>query len=130
MMFFCVKLKVGKTGPIHKTTVKLSPDGAFLVWRAKRKGLRQARVPLEVVSRVTTGQVSRNFARLNASFFYKHANSEPGAEERSLSLGDYILASFKNIISNLTLVPIFQLLDTFCPFFVIVYQHGIPASKV
>jgi hypothetical protein len=80
-------IKVGRTGPSHRTVLKLSADGSALEWRAKRKNARRARVPLEAVSRVTTGQVSRNFARLNASYFYRHANADPDAEARSVSLG-------------------------------------------
>jgi hypothetical protein len=77
---------VGKGGPAHWTKITLTPDGAFLRWKSRRKRTRKAMVPLASVSRVTIKQVSRNFARLNQSYFFRHTNAKVEQEPRSLSL--------------------------------------------
>ena len=77
---------MGKGGPAHRTKITLTADGAFLRWKSRRKRLRKALVPLASVSRVTIKQVSRNFARLNQSYFFQHTNTNAQYEPRSLSL--------------------------------------------
>jgi hypothetical protein len=77
--------QIGKYGPAHFTRIKLSKDGAFLTWKSRKKSEQESMVPLASVSRVTIRQVSRNFARINQSLFFRHTNN-PVSEPRSMSL--------------------------------------------
>ena len=79
-------LKVGRSGPSHRTKVSLSADGTSLVWKSKSTG-QHHRIALDSVRRFTTRQVSTNFARINRSAIFRHT-SGPVIESRSMSLLD------------------------------------------